>query len=282
MHPHPDSDAASIPDREARERQLAATYDGPVDGWQRVQDYRRVQAHQQEHPTDGYHATATALNLNPNTVRNWVARNGKPDPMHAIETAERNGWLDTQPGERVFEALSLLIAWTYAGGSIAADTYSLTLAVSDTDPGPLARECLIAVGMKVETAHAKADSRATEYRPSGPGRSHLGRFLVGVLGAPRGSKAEQQLALPSWLASVPPETRTRWVQMYLTLRGTSGPDEGWIRVREQRNQSYIDELGALVQSVVDDASDVRIGDKTVLIRPRIGHLLQGLPRLPQS
>lgn len=133
-----------------------------------------------------------------------------------------------------------------------------------------------------ETTHVNASGRATDYRPSGPGRSHLGCFLHGVLEAPVGSKAEQELALPSWLPDAPLATRSRWVQLYLTLRATSGPDEDWLRVREERNQSYIETLGELVQSIVSDVSDVRIGEQTVFIRPKIAHLLQGLPRLPES
>jgi hypothetical protein len=130
--------------------------------------------------------------------------------------------------------------------------------------------------------HAKAESRATEYRPQGDGRTHLGRFLVGVFDAPRGAKAEQALALPGWLDAAPLRTRTRWVQLYLTLRGTSAPDGEWIRVREKRNQEYLEALRALIQSVVDDPANVRLGDQTVLIRPKIAHLLEGLPRLPSA
>jgi len=281
--PTPDATPTpTLPDRSARERQLARTYDTFGDGWERVEAYRRVMEYQSQHPDEGYWATAKALELNPNRIRQWVKNDAKPDPVHAIATADQSGWLDAEPGERVFEALSLLVGWTYAGGNITSDTYSLTLTVSDDDPGPLARECLTAVGMGVETMHAKSTERATDYRPQGDGRTHLGRFLVGVLEAPLGAKADQDLRLPSWLAGAPLRTRTRWVQLYLTLRGTSAPDDEWVRVREERNQSYIDELGALVQSVVDDAENVRIGDQTVLIRPRIAHLLEGLPRLPRE
>ena len=280
MHPHPDSDGSTLPTRREREQLLARTYETFGDGWQRVEQYRRVTEYQQEHPDEGYWATGKALELNPNRIRQWVKNDAKPDPVHAIDTAEQHGWLDAQPGDRVFEALSLLVAWIYAGGTLSGDNYQLTLAVSDADPGPLARECLTAVGMGVETIHAGSDARATEYRPNGAGRSHLGRFLYGVLEAPHGAKAEQELALPSWLAGAPLRTRTRWVQLYLTLRGTSAPDREWVIVKEKRNQEYIDELGALVQSGVDNAENVRIGEQTVFIRPRIAHLLEGLPRLP--
>jgi len=280
MHSHPDSDASSLPTRDAREKLLARTYETFGDGWQRVLDYRRVREYQQQHPDDGYWTTAKALDLNPNRIRQWVKNDAKPDPVHAIETADANGWLDAEPGDRVFEALSLLVAWTYAGGNITADTYSLTLTVSDDDPEPLARELLEAVGFPVETVHADADGRATDYRPSGAGRSHLGRFLHGVLDAPVGAKTEQKLSIPAWLDAVPPATRTRWVQLYIGLRGTTADDQ-WIRLTEQREGAYLAELGALIRSVVDD-EDVRVGQDTVFIRPQIAHLLQGLPRLPAA
>lgn len=109
MHPHPDS--TSLPDREARERQLARTYTTFGDGWERVEAYRRVMEYQSHNPDDGYWATGKAFDLNPNTIRQWVTSDAKPDPVHAIETAATHGWLDAQPGERVFEALSLLTAW---------------------------------------------------------------------------------------------------------------------------------------------------------------------------
>lgn len=92
---------------------------------------------------------------------------------------------------------------------------------------------------------AERDGRADEVRPTDDA-SVLGRVLA-VLGAPVGPKAEQRLSVPAYLENAPAETRERFVREYLENRATTHPHI--VRFREERNDSYLRELGALIEDV---------------------------------
>lgn len=98
-----------LSDRTYRAQALARTYGGDRDGWERLTEYQRVLEWRGTHPQKGSQAAASALDLPRGRIRPWFD-GAKPDPVHAVDTAEANGWLDAQPSDRVFEALSVLSA----------------------------------------------------------------------------------------------------------------------------------------------------------------------------
>ena len=209
-----------LADRRARSQALARTYGGERDGWERLIEYQRALEWRGKHPNKGSSAASSALDLPRSRIRPWFDKGSKPEPVHAVDTAEEHGWLDAQPGERVFEALSVLHAWVYAGGSIEQTNYASTFAVGKEDPRDLAIEALQAVGLRASVDREDDPHRATEVRPAGPGGTHLGRFLHGVLGAPIGPKTERSaVELPTWLIESGASTRLRWARVYVELRG---------------------------------------------------------------
>jgi hypothetical protein len=64
------------------------------DGWDRVQDYRRVIEYTAEHPKKGSQAVATALEIPLERIRPWIDDEARPDPVRGIQTTEAHGWLD--------------------------------------------------------------------------------------------------------------------------------------------------------------------------------------------
>lgn len=272
-----------VTDRQSVSKALARTHGGDRDGWERVEEYQRVLEYAAEHPTQKSAAVSSALDLPRERIRSWVDGDGRPDPVRTIQTAEDHGWLDALPGERVFEALSVLHAWVYAGGSIAQLNFVPTFAVGGGDPRDLAAEALRAVGLDATIERADEPRRATEVRPAGRGRSHLGRYLHGVLGAPIGPKNERSvIEIPAWLSSVGASTRLRWARVYVVLRSTPIDEErhGYARlIKEERSQSFRGAFGDLLASLAPRDS-VTVGQRGVLLRPDAARELNVVPSLP--
>lgn len=269
-------------DRTARAQALANTYatiDGRT-GWTRVQQYQRVLEYRGKHPDAGSQAVATALELPRSRIRPWFD-GAKPDPVRAVHTAEANDWLDTRPGERTFEALSVLTAWLFAGGSLKTDWFIPLFAVGADDPQDVAENALQAAGLPVQYNRADSDKRATELRPA-EHASHLGRFLSAVMRAPLGRKNEQtDLSLPDWLKAAGASTQLRWARTYVTVRGTAvDPQHGYDwQLREKRPGSYLNALGQLFQSLAPPET-VTTGSRTIRLRPPATRELNTVPALP--
>jgi hypothetical protein len=267
-----------LTDRTDRAKALARTYGGDRDGWDRVQEYQRVTEYAAAHPDAGSMAVASALELPRSRIRPWLD-GAKPDPAHAVDTAEQRGWLDARPGARTGEALSLLTAWLYAGGSIRADHYVPHLSVSDDDPAPFGEALFAAVGCDSERV-SRDGHHGDEIVVRGAGGSHLGRFLHAALDAPIGRKGEN-VTLPLWLSEVPIDTQTRWVQLYVRLRGTVLPEGRGIQLQEQRSSGYRTGLAAIVRTVVDDVGAVSIGERGLRIDAEHARFLNVVPQLPE-
>lgn len=252
-------------------------------GWQRVQEYQRVLEYRGEHPNAGSQAVATALELPRSRIRPWFD-GARPDPVYAIDTTETNGWLDTQPGDRTFEALSVLTAWVFAGGSIARESWVPLFVVGSSDPCGLAVEALETVGLSAHTERAHDPERATEIRPAESGGPHLGRYLHAVGGAPIGNKANRtDISLPTWLSTVSDSTRLRFARTYVSLRGTAMNERhGYVQqLREERTQTFINSLSDLFQSLTPPGT-VTTGQKIIRLRPAAARELDVVPSLPPT
>jgi len=276
----------SLPDRTDRAHTLANSYatHEARDGWTRVQEYQRAMAWKGEHPDSGSSAASTALELPRSRIRAWFD-GAKPDPAHAVATAEAHGWLDCQPGERTFEALALLHAWILAGGSISREVFVPHLSVGPDDPASLAHELFAAVGIDTALVNGDTDERATEVRPAGAGRSHLGRYLHAVMRAPVGAKNEQRdVPIPAWLTDSPSSTRRRWSQLYVTLRATAidADRHGYARqLAEARSLAYRQGLAGVFRSVVADEATITVGSRALLLRASAADQLDQVPTLPE-
>jgi hypothetical protein len=272
-----------VSDRTEIKQRLTQTYSGPSN-WDRVQEYEKAMRWHTAHPKRGSQAASTALELPRGRLRTWF-NGGKPDAARAISTAESYNWIDTYPGEPTFEGLAILHAWVLAGGSISKDTFTPSLAVGPSDPGELAHNALRLVGLPSETVNKDSKDRATEIRPSGEGRSHLGRFLHGVLGAPIGEKTEMGSETLQYLDSVPPTTLLRWCQTYVSLRGTSielAQGERMVWLGEKRTRRYQEALADLFRSAVGGGAQITVIQRATLLRGEALTMLDQVPTLPDS
>lgn len=269
-----------LPPRRARAQALARTYGGDRDPWERVEEYQRVLEYRGEHPDKGSSAVASALELPRGRIRPWFD-GAKPDPVRGIDAAEERSWLDVDPGDPVFDGLTVLHAWIFAGGSIQRDTYVPAFAVGEADPAHLCRAALEAVGLDVTEAHVESSSRATEFRPS-DAASPFGRFLVGALEAPAGEKAaDADITIPEWVTDMPEPARLLWARTYVTLRGTPFPEvHGYtLQIKEKRPQTYLRSLKTVFDSVVDDPATVAVGKHVIRLKPAAVDRLDRTPSL---
>lgn len=274
----------TLPDRTDRAKAIARTYGGDRDGWERVEEYQRAIEWRGAHPERGSGAASSALDLPRGRIRPWFD-GAKPDPVHAVDTAEQNGWLDAQPGDRVFEGLVVLHAWVFGGGSITTESFAPFCAIGPDEPLHVARAAFDAVGVDCEVFHADDPDRATELRAAGPGQGHLGRFLHGVLGAPIGPKnARSDVTVPDWLGEAPFNTRLRWARTYVTLRATTiSPRHGYVRqLAEDRSGSFRAALAGVFAGLIGDDDSVTAAEYAVLLRERSAAMLDVEPELPEE
>jgi len=255
--------ASEPPDRATRA--FVDSYDSRsyADPWEAVLDYRRVQRYRAEHPDAGRHAVGTALDLPPSRVRGWL-NGGRPDAVRGYEHARDRGWLPFEVDSAVGAGLTVLLAWVYAGGSIAAQHYVPYFAVGDTEERGLLERAGDAADADLQVAREEEAGRADEYR----GPTVLGRALA-ALGAPAGEKhADAVVTLPAVVQNGPERTRERFVATYLMLRAqheTTG-NKDRLRFREARSERYLRSLAALLGDVLD--ADVwQHGRNVVLSHP---------------
>jgi len=249
-----------MPDAEplVAEHELARPYETPsyADPADAVDDYRRVMSHSSRHPNKGSSAVASTFDLPRGRVRPWLD-GGAPDAVRGLETAREYGWLETSYGEPVFEGLNRLVANVFSAGSIAAQNYAPSFALTNGDDSHVF-DALKLAGIEY-TVVGDRDGRADEARPTDDG-TVLGRVLS-VLGAPVGPKAEQRLSLPDYLADAPTDVRAQFVRAYLENRAHE--HNNILKLREERNRSYLDSLAALIEDVADGS--VTVSEKNLII-----------------
>ena len=111
--------------REQIAQELVATY-SPLnweDPWDAVEAYRAYQRYRAENTETGRTAAGRALEQPPSRIREWD--NGSvPDPVRAVQVADRKGWLDIDWEDEQFQAINCLVAWIYSGGSIDVKNWS--------------------------------------------------------------------------------------------------------------------------------------------------------------
>lgn len=226
---------------------LARTYSDRVypDPWEKVCDYRRVQAYAAEHPNAGRVRVGKALELPNERVRGWL-KDAQPDPVRGIQTAIDHGWLDPDPDGEMAAALVDLLAHVLAGGSITTNF------VPALTPGQRVSRATLhtafrRVNVPSTTRHTDAPGRATEVVPSTDG-SVLGRCLV-AMGAPQGDKTTLD-ALPAVIREVPVPVQQSFVTSYIAHRGYGYRDKATTTFKEARSEAYHRDLVELIRSGV--------------------------------
>jgi len=240
---------------------LASTYsrNGQLEAWARVQEYRRVQDYCADHPEDGSTAVTTALELPRGRLRPWVDGDSKPDPVRAIDTARELGWLDVDVDTDVGRAWTRLVAWIYSGGSLAAESYQPRFYARTDENERFVKTEMDVLATALEdlglsyrviqrTEKAPEEMYGDERINEIVVRDHailFGRCLAAA-GAHVGPKTQDTPeGLPSWLLEATPETRAAWCRVYLLNRGTFREHEPAWALKEERADSYHDDVERL-------------------------------------
>lgn len=241
---------AEIDDRRVIAKALANTYTGERTGWERVQEYHRVMGYVADHPSQKSAAIASALDLPRSRIRAWVDGDGKPDPVHALEAAEANRWLDLTWHDPPFTTFNRLTAWVFAGGSINTQ-FVPSFSATDQPEQRRIEDHFDTLELDYRIVNDDTTARATEYVP----KDHsplLGRLLV-VLGAPQGTKNKAvEITLPEYLWNAPESVQLGFAQTYVFLRGAKQPERpNWpIAISEQRSPEFKQELRELLVDLV--------------------------------
>ena len=240
------------------EQGLARTYDDGHydDAWEIVEQYRRAVSYAFRHDA-GSSATASALDLPRGRLRSWIDSRSAPQPVRAIDTAREHGWLECEFNDESFRGLNILVANVFSGGSIKTLDYAPSFALS----GPHATVIDGLELAKVDYDLLERDGRADEARPT-TDATVLGRVLT-TLGAPVGSKTEQELSLPSYLDEAPGYIRSEFVDAYLENRAIGREGSDVLTIREERNRDYLESLRELFEDVSGES--VRLGERDIII-----------------
>lgn len=247
-----DAEADPDPDPTPRARALAQTYEHPSypDPWDARVDYRRVLDYQAAHPSAGRTRIGNALDLPPSRVRGWL-NDKKPDVVHGIQTAERQGWLTTDPDSRVFRGLNVLVAWIFSGGSIRSPPYYVPqFTVHDPADEQLLNRAATAANTQLYDTREDTAGRGRERRPA-EHASVLGRLLH-ALGAPVGPKTpDSEIGLPPYLTDASTVVRREFTAVYVHNRGQAHDGKATVTIREDRPAHYVRDLAAFMQAVAD-------------------------------
>ena len=229
---------------------LSRTYSDRVypDPWEKVLDYRRVREYAADHPTAGRVRVGRALDLPAERVRGWLD-DTVPNPVRGINAAIDRGWLGQEPDSETAAALVELLAHILAGGSIPAGNYVPAVAPGERVPAAEIRDAFERVGVETRTRHADTPNRATEIVPTCDG-TILGRCLV-AMGAPTGAKTSLD-RLPAVVWDVPRSVRRSFARTYVRHRGLNYADKSTTRVQVERPSSFIAELRAVLDDVLDE------------------------------
>ena len=224
---------------------LARTYSDRVysDPWEKVLDYRRVVDYAARNPNDGRTRVGNALDLPPSRVRGWLD-DGVPDPARAVNTAAERGWIDPDPDGETAAALVELLAHVLAGGSISTGTFVPAVTTGRRVGVDELHAAFARLGVETTIRNGDADGRATEVVPA-TNASLLGRCLV-AMDAPHGEKTGLA-RLPSVVRDVPPAVRRSFVQIYVKHRALAQPDKATLQIRENRPETYFEELQQLIR-----------------------------------
>ncbi|MFC7214576.1 hypothetical protein ACFQO4_10875 [Saliphagus sp. GCM10025334] len=240
------------------EEDLARTFDGGAyeDAFEIVEQYRKATRYTSKHDVKSG-ATASALDLPRSRLRTWIDEGGAPDAVNCIEAARRHGWLNLEYGDSKFDALNALVANVFSGGSIARENYTPTFALNRHGDESHVIDALGLAGVDYDLL--ERTGRADEARPTTDGRV-LGRVLAS-LGAPVGSKADNELELPAYLEDAPDDVRRLFVVCYLENRAHA--HRSILKFREERSRAYLEDLAALIEDVA--AGPVTVSEKNVNI-----------------
>jgi hypothetical protein len=235
-------------------RDLAKTYSVNIyresydDGWDCVKEYRRVMSYHQTNPQQSPYQIHNELDVPRKRVRGWI-EGSVPDPVSAVNLANRRGWLDATWDSDIGRAFNILVTWVFASGSIGIRDLQLIFVIDHQQLEQFVRKALDVLGYGATLQRQNDPDRATQLVPRGKRTPVLARALS-AMGAPIGEKSSiDGLQLPAYLESVPASILREFVELYVTLRGSKQDNRDGLELTESRSSQYHRKLAELIETV---------------------------------
>lgn len=255
--------------------ELARTYHPPgySDPWECVTDYQQVLEYTATHPSLGSSAVSSRLNLPRSRIRPWM-NGSRPDVVRGIQTAEAHGWLAAHATPDTERALVQLAVWALSGGSIACGESTHVYFSLDHDDGTFEQIADIA-GIDYDVVNANTEGRATEARPTTDG-AVLARVLI-AMGVPATATVKQTATtLPAFVSECSDSQRAAFARIYALNRGATHSDKATLTIREQRPESYLQQLAAPFETVTGEQATQ--SENTVTVSAAAARSLTNAPQ----
>lgn len=242
------------------EEDFARTYDGGTydEAWPKVNQYRRVITYQTDNPDAGTGELMRVSGAAHDHVVSWATKDATPSVIQGLYKAHGYNLISVTYDE--ITPLNVLVANAISSGSINSHNYRPTFTVSSLENSMVVNSLeLIGVGYQT------MDSPNSSNPLIGPEKDAavLGRVLS-VLGVPVGRKTEiEDISLPQYLEDAPASVRKRFVDIYLQNHGLPKHDSAGLQIKEDRPQSYREELADLIASVAGET--VTVTDNGVMV-----------------
>lgn len=211
----------NITDRQSLVKALIRTYGADDSNRDCIEQYQRVLNHIDQYSNQKSDRIKPSFNLPQDRIQAWVDREGHPDPVQTIRTAEDLGWLDLDWNDLAFMSLNRLMAWMFSGGSINESYLPRFPIAGETDEARL----FVAFDQLDIDYRVTGDNNRQEFKAvptTAP--TTLGRQLV-ALGAPQQAKdCGLVTSLPPYLDDAPFSTRLAFARTYTQNRAVSRPD----------------------------------------------------------
>jgi len=230
-------------------QEFAQTYNTPSygDPWDCVEDYHRVINYTANHPNKGSSAVSSALDLPRSRIRPWM-NGSRPDVVRGIQAAESRGWLAEHATPEQEQSLVELAAWALSGGSVHVGDEAHAYFTLESHTQPEFERIAATANVPYRIIREDDSRRATEARATADG-SVLARILA-AMGIPtEGKSTEHPNRLPKFVTTLKADNRRCFVRIYVLNRAAKHPGKDTLTIREERRDSYLDDLTDLLRRV---------------------------------
>ncbi len=174
--------------------------------------YRYLHLYEQVSESDetGYKLMKQIDDLKLSSIQSW-GQGSRPYVKNGTEAVRELGWITPTAEGKTALALTSLVAWVFARGSIRSDSHYPVFSINSCDHRTSFEEIADTLNLSYEIIREDDPDRAGEARPT-DNSSVLGR-LLSVLGAPLGKKSELTHFPPAYLYYYPRHAR-RFVETW--------------------------------------------------------------------
>ena len=205
--------------------------------------YRYLQLYEQlkERDETRYELAKQITDLQRSSIHSW-SQGSQPYVKRGIQAADELGWISPPAESNTALALTSLVAWAFARGSIRPDTYYPVFAIRSRDQRMYFEDIADELGFSYDIIRDGNPDLPAEIRPADHGVA-LGRVLS-ILGAPLGKKSDVIHVPPAYLRYSVSHT-SRFVETWCKHHAT-GEKKLLITIPPRLGERFADGLESLV------------------------------------